>query len=156
MRESNRINLGAGKKPLKGYLNVDTQNLPDIDIVDDFRKLKFVDLDEVRASHLLEHFSREEAVKVLELWHSWLKPNGILVIETPDFQSTCRDFLKDPYWMTRHSFGSQENEWSFHKDGWYEDKFREILPKIGFEITKLEFNKTRKILPNIKIVAKKV
>jgi len=119
MRNTNRLNLGAGHKPKAGYINIDVLNLPDIDIVADFRELKYKGLDKVRAFHLLEHFGRDEGIAILKQWHSWLKRGGELSIETPDFEMICSRFEEDKAWMTRHAFGSQENKYSFHKDGWY-------------------------------------
>ena len=150
---SKRINLGAGQKPKKGYTNIDILPLVDIDVIADFRDLEYSDLDKVRAFHILEHFSREEGIALLKQRYSWLKVGGELALETPDFEMICKNFDRDKYWMSIHTFGSQENEHSFHKDGWYEEKFRQVLPQIGFEVEDVRKNTTRKILPNIQIVA---
>src|SRR3990167_2199817 len=131
--EIKKVEIGSGKKAHKGYFTVDIEPYSKANLITDFRNIEpgfFSDLDEVRAHHILEHFSREESIEVLKLWYSWLRISGILIVETPDFEGICENFNKDKYWMTRHAYGSQEAEWAFHRDGWYGDKFREILPTI--------------------------
>ena len=151
-----KIEIGSGRKPHKGYETIDVESYANPTYLGDFRTMNFQDIDEIRAHHLLEHFSRVEGESVLKLWHRWLKQSGLLIIETPDFEGICDNFRKDKYWMTRHTYGSQEAEWAFHRDGYYEDKFKEILPRLGFEIISINKSTSRKILPNITFVAKKL
>jgi predicted SAM-dependent methyltransferase len=160
MRSTNpiKLHLGCGYRILPGYTNVDSIDSR-ADIVIDFRKLDYPkqSVDEIRSHFVFEHFSRKEAKELLKQWRQWLKIGGLLVVETPDFEGICENFYKDPYWMTRHCFGSQEDEWSFHKDGWYEAKFRELLPAIGYEIISIDRRVGRKgVLPNILVKAKRV
>lgn len=149
------IEVGCGLRPHKGYKTIDVEAYAHPDYLGDFRTMTFSNVSVVRSHHVLEHFSRDESLKVLKLWYDWLKPGGTLIVETPDFEGICANFAVDKYWMTRHTFGSQEADWAFHRDGFYEEKFREILPKIGFKIISLTKSKSRKILPNITVVATK-
>lgn len=150
------LEFGSGKRPHKGYKTIDIESYSGADIIGDFRTMTFEDVEEIRAHHLLEHFSRHEGETVLSLWRSWLKWGGTLIVETPDFEGICQNFSKDKYWMARHAYGSQEAEWAFHKDAYYEDKFRQILPKLGFEIISITKSVSRKILPNITVICKKI
>lgn len=150
------LDIGAGLRPHHGYKTIDVETYAHPDYLGDFWTMSFKDIDIIRSHHLLEHFTRDEGVSVLKLWHSWLKTGGTLIVETPDFEYICKDFSVDPYWMTRHAYGSQEASWAIHKDGWYEDKFRKILPELGYKITQITRNKSRKILPNITVVAQKI
>jgi hypothetical protein len=151
----NKLELGSGKRPHKGYLTVDIEPYSHADFIGDFRNMSFNNLDEIRSHHLFEHFGRDESMKILNLWNSWLKVGGTLIIETPDFQEICRNFDKDHYWMTRHTYGSQESDWAYHKDGWWQEKFEQVLPLHGFKIISFQKNCSRKILPNILVVAQK-
>lgn len=151
-----RLDIGSGEKPHKGYKTIDIEEYAHPDYLGDFRLMSFKDVDEIRSHHLLEHFTRDEGIRVLKLWHSWLRTGGQLIVETPDFEYICKDFTVDPYWMTRHAYGSQEAEWAVHKDGWYEAKFRQVLPDVGYGILQIKRNKSRKILPNILVVAIKI
>lgn len=147
------LEIGCGRKPHKGFKTIDIEAYANPDYLGDFRTMNFENVQVIRAHHVLEHFSREEGVTVLKQWHSWLKQGGILIVETPDFEEICHDFASDPYWMTRHTFGSQEADWAFHKDGWYEAKLRSVLLIIGFTIKDIRKSKSRKILPNITVTA---
>lgn len=151
----NKLEIGVGKKHHPGYKTIDVEIYANPDYLGDFRTMEFKDIDEIRAHHLLEHFSRKEGEDVLKLWHNWLKKDGLLIVETPDFEGICDNFKKDKYWMTRHAYGSQEAGWAFHRDGWYQEKFEFILPKLGFEILEIRKSVSRKILPNITVISKK-
>jgi hypothetical protein len=84
----------------------------------------------------LEHYSRAEALKILLLWRRWLKPGGLLIVETPDFFWSSVYYLfgghKAKMEIGRHVFGSQEAEWAYHKDFWDAAKFRRTLRELGF------------------------
>lgn len=155
-KKETRLNIGCGNRYRSTYTNIDIEPKYKPDILGDFRTMEFKDIDSILAEHILEHFGRDEAIEVLKLWYSWLKPGGHLHIETPDFGLICRDFAKNKHWMTRHAYGSQESDWAYHKEGWYKEKFRKILPEIGFKIIGFKKpNNKRKILPNIKVLAQK-
>src|SRR3990167_4406121 len=151
----NKLCIGSGRRLKKDFTNIDIESKNNPDIVGDFRTMSFNDVDEIVAEHILEHFSRDEGLQVLSQWRSWLKVSGILIVETPDFEYICKNFNQDPYWMTRHAYGSQEADWAFHRDGYYEAKFRSLLPELGFEVLKIERRITRRVLPNIIVTARK-
>ena len=150
-----KLEIGVGRKHHPGYKTIDIESYASPDHLGDFRMMTFNDIEEIRAHHLLEHFSRQEGENIIKLWHSWLRKDGLLIVETPDFEGICDNFKKDKYWMTRHAYGSQEAEWAFHRDGWYQEKFEVILPKLGFNIIEIKKSVSRKILPNIRVVAEK-
>lgn len=164
-----KLELGSGKFPHQGYTHIDIDPKHRPDIAGDFRTMVFSEVDEIRSHHLLEHFSRQEGIEVLKQWHSWLKKGGKLIVETPDFEAICHHFTDQPkrLWGTREmlvmsAYGSQEADWAYHKDGWWEDKFKEVLPELGFEITLVKHthsryhkNNTWYRLPNILVEAVK-
>jgi len=81
MGDQLKLNLGAGEVPLDGYENLDIKGGTDV------RNLSaYADgsVDEVRASHVLEHISFHETDKVLAEWVRVLKPGGRLRIAVPD------------------------------------------------------------------------
>ncbi|MDE1970820.1 MAG: methyltransferase domain-containing protein [Patescibacteria group bacterium] len=140
-----RLHLGCGMHYLEGYTNVDLPSAEQTvmhsraDIYKDIRELAYADnsVDEIRNHHLLEHFSRQEALKLLFQWRRWLRPGGLLFVETPDFERGVQDFVQanllEKFVIARHLFGSQESHWAFHKDFWGEEKFRFVLGQLGFE-----------------------
>lgn len=164
-----RLEIGCGLKPHAGFKTIDVEEYAHPDYLGDFRTMSFKDIEEIRCHHLLEHFGRKEAIDVLKLWYSWLAKGGCLIIETPDFKGICEDFIKTwdldisqrkidkrRYWLSRHAYGSQEQTWAYHKDAWWEEKFKSILPQLGFKILGFRLDKSRAILPNILVVAEKL
>lgn len=145
-----KLHLGCGEKYLPGYVNIDFPQSQHrvmkvkADIYADFRELSYEagSVAEIRSHHVLEHYSRAEALKILLLWRRWLKPGGSLVVETPDFWASVVYYLfggfREKMEIGRHIFGSQEAEWAYHKDFWDKKKYRYILPLLGFEKIKFK------------------
>lgn len=139
-----KLHLGCQEKYLKGYINIDlpesehTVRKAKVDKYADVRELSYPaeSVDEVRSHHLLEHFSRQEALLLLARWHKWLTMGGLLHVETPDFEESAKKFLKgnldDQFQLARHIFGSHEAGWAYHKDFWSENKFRFVLRELGY------------------------
>lgn len=106
----------------------------------DIRTLSYPDnsVDEIRSHHVFEHFNRVEALKLIARWRRWLKPGGLLVIETPDFEESVKAYLhantrKRKMELGRHIFGSHEAGWAYHYDFWDKAKFKFVLKKFGFK-----------------------
>jgi len=139
-----KLHLGCQEKYLEGYVNIDlppsehTAQEVKADLYADVRTLFYAPgtVDEIRSHHMLEHFSRQEALVLLSRFHRWLKVGGFLVTETPDFEECIKKFLTSSrdlqMQLARHIFGSHEAEWAYHRDYWSEDKFRFVLSELGF------------------------
>ncbi|KKQ68421.1 MAG: Methylase involved in ubiquinone/menaquinone biosynthesis-like protein [Parcubacteria group bacterium GW2011_GWA2_38_27] len=140
---------------MEGYVNIDfppsehTIIIPKADIFKDIRKLEYQEnsVDEIRNHHLFEHFSRQEALKLLLQWRRWLKLGGLLVIETPDFEECAKLFIttndiEKQFKLARHIFGSHEAEWALHKDFWSKSKFKFVLNKLGFSVSEIQQNRS--------------
>jgi SAM-dependent methyltransferase len=84
-----KLNLGAGETALEGYEARDGKKgdvlypLPDGDN----------SVDEIRASHVLEHFPHGQVAAVLRDWVRALKPGGVLKIAVPDFKVVSEQYL---------------------------------------------------------------
>jgi len=170
--EVKRLEIGSGKMPRKGFTHIDIEESAKPDILGDFRTMEFSDLEEIIALHVLEHFSRKEGLEVLKQWHAWLKVGGKLIVETPDMERICGFFTTRPerLWADREHlnfalYGSQGEDWAYHKDGWWREKFKKVLPEIGFNIVKIwqkhsyiryGESRTRYRLPDIRIIAEKI
>ncbi|MEK9180216.1 MAG: class I SAM-dependent methyltransferase [Patescibacteria group bacterium] len=139
-----KLHLGCQEKYLEGYINIDlppeahTVREARVDVEADVRELDCPagSVDEIRSHHLLEHFSRQEALLLLARWHKWLKIGGLLHVETPDFEESAKKFIAgnidDQFQLARHIFGSHEASWAYHKDFWSENKFRYVLSELGY------------------------
>lgn len=142
-----RLHLGCGAKYLEGYINIDFPAsehtvLKDL-VADEYADIQGLvyprnSLDEIRLHHVFEHFSRPTALALLCRWRDWLRPGGMLRIETPDAMASIR-LMTSPLYscdskqqVMRHLFGSHEAAWAVHADGWYREKFRITLEKLGF------------------------
>ncbi len=84
-----RLNLGAGDTDVPGFVAVDRKRGGEV------FPLAFAaaSVDEIRASHVLEHFSHRETGAVLADWVRALKPGGVLKIAVPDFEKIAEQYL---------------------------------------------------------------
>ena len=84
-----QIHLGCGKVRLPGFINIDIQPGPAVDLVGDIRNLDFEDssIDLVYSCAVIEHVGRREWVDLLKEWRRVLKPGGLLRLSTNDFEA---------------------------------------------------------------------
>lgn len=139
-----RLNLGCGGRPLHEYINVDMDSAEDLakrypgqdfsgfEIKPyDIFALPFADgtVSEIRADSLIEHLPFKDEPRFFREVKRALKPGGVFVFSTPDFEETVREWLKakdewkdfyrdDPEAIrTQHWFGnfsySRENRWGY-------------------------------------------
>lgn len=130
-----KLNLGAGWRPLKGYINLDVASLPGIDIVHDLTTYPYPfedsSFDEVCAFDVLEHL--DDYIKAIREIHRILKPGGKLRIVVPHWNSNGVTF--DP--THRHGFGWTTFEYfcegyrpEFHY--YFDFKFSKLRRRIRF------------------------
>lgn len=126
-----RLNLGSGCIPLPGYLNLDANTNDSIFPLD----YKDNTVDEIRASHVLEHFGFREAVTVLKEWTRVIKPGGVLKIAVPDFSIIAEGFTNgknDKAVLEAYIMGGQTDGYDFHKSIWHGEKLCTILSVLGY------------------------
>lgn len=107
-----RLNLGAGGQPLPGFQNLDGGK------GDFLYPLPYEtgSVDEVRASHVLEHFPRAEIPLILKEWVRVLKPGGALKIAVPNFQTIAEWYLAGKQApIEGYVMGGQVDSLDFHK-----------------------------------------
>jgi predicted SAM-dependent methyltransferase len=125
-----KLNLGGGDVPMKGYRNVDIkkgeQAFP-LDYPDECA-------DEIRASHILEHFGHEETMDVLREWYRVLKPGGMMKISVPDF-AILNSVYSSPenhrYPVEGVIMGGHVDENDFHKAIFDKRKLNSQMRQIG-------------------------
>jgi predicted SAM-dependent methyltransferase len=102
--EGIKLNLGSGETELPGYINVDKRNGSEA------YPLAYDDgtVEEIRASHLLEHFSHRQTMNVLTHWVQKLRPGGCLKIAVPDFKFVADSYARgEPINMQHILMGAQ-------------------------------------------------
>lgn len=125
-----KLNLGSGSCPLEGYVNLDGNNGGSIYPLSDL----FHNADEIRASHVLEHFGHFESIQVLGHWIACLKSGGVLKIAVPDFDDLIRRYnLGEQLNFEGIIMGGQTDELDYHKSLWTASKLRMIMEGFGLK-----------------------
>jgi hypothetical protein len=126
-----KLNLGSGKTPLNGYGNVD---IADGRTVYPLEGIEDGSVSEIRASHVLEHFSHREVGDVLMHWVSKLEPGGVLKIAVPDLEKIAKGYLdgKRAPWQA-YLMGGQVDEYDFHGSAFDAEALTEVLAACGLE-----------------------
>lgn len=124
-----KLNIGAGDSPLPGYDNTfdlkhGKKAFP-LDVDD-------ASCDEIRASHILEHFGHRVTEKVLEHWVSKLKPGGLIKIAVPDLEVIAKKFIDGESgqfqgWI----FGGQTDQHDIHGGGFDFDSLGAMMRRAG-------------------------
>ncbi|TXH58134.1 MAG: methyltransferase domain-containing protein [Desulfurellales bacterium] len=114
-----KLNLGCGKHRLDGFVNVDlTGSDQDVDLSVFPWPWEDGTVEEIVASHVLEHFSKEGGRTFIEECHRVLSEGGVLHIAVPDMDKFINahltgDFspLKGYKWTDlNHLCGGDETE----------------------------------------------
>lgn len=172
--EKTKLEIGAGNNPFydESWIRQDIRKLPGIDLVCDAKHLPFSDnfLDEVFASHVIEHFSWREVKKVLTEWLRVLVINGRLEIITPDFYRlwenlvTKRDLPKSDKWkggpvdsafVAYVTGGGQDYPENTHTAHYTADWYKQTLEELGCKVEIL-YHGTNHPSPSIRIIATKL
>ena len=143
------MNLHIGGLERKtGWKVLNVQPGPHVDYVGDLRDLnQFADdsIENVYASHVLEHICQIEVVPVLRGVHRILKPGGKFLISVPDLDVLCHLFVipwatYEVKWLAmRMMFGGQVDPHDFHCMGFNEQFLRRFLEEVGFsEVRRVE------------------
>jgi SAM-dependent methyltransferase len=96
-----KLNLGAGKSRMEGYLSVDSIPFEGLDVVADLRKPWPWDdgsVSNIHMSHVLEHFSGDERVHIFNEAYRVLAPAGTVYIVTP-------------HWCSQRAYGDFTHQW---------------------------------------------
>jgi SAM-dependent methyltransferase len=107
-----RLDLGAGAVSPQGFVPLGNVNGTGI------YPLPYGDatVDEIRASHVLEHFGHREVPAVLADWVRVLKPGGRLRVAVPDFGKIAEGYVAGKDQNTQgYVMGGQTDGADFHK-----------------------------------------
>jgi len=139
-----KLHIG-GKIQKDDWKILNIQNKEGVDFVGDISDLsQFEDnsIDEIYASHVVEHVNQKNIKKTLSGIYRVLATNGKVYISVPDMDVLCRIFIakdapiKVKFHIMRMMFGGQTDEFDFHYFGWNLEFLKEYLLIAGF--TKIE------------------
>lgn len=125
-----KLNLGAGGTEIPGYISIDRK------LGTEVYPLIWTDgpVDEIRASHILEHFGHGEVFKVLQHWVSVLKVGGLLKIAVPDLKIISERYLQgERINVNGYVMGGQVDDNDFHKSVFDRETLTELMQKAGLE-----------------------
>lgn len=147
MKEA-KLHLGCGKVHIDGYINIDINKSPAVDIVDDvisLKEFKKNSVDVIYACMVLEHLGRFKYPKALKRWHDLLKKGGILRIVVPDFEAISRYYIKTKDLETIYCalYAGQDSPQNYHYWCWDFRALKKDLEAAGFRnVKKYDRDKT--------------
>jgi len=146
-----KLNIGSGRDKLEGYIGIDKYNkIADInEDIFDF-KLPSGCVDEIFASHVIEHIPQHRAPELLSKWLDALKPDGKLIMEMPDLEGLCKAFtdaktFEERFSLTLCIYGAFIDEEkpseealkngvkSPHLFGYYPKALTDLLTELGYK-----------------------
>jgi len=136
-----KLHLGCGNVHLDGWLNVDISELPAADRLDDVSTLETIvdnSCEIIYASHVLEHFGRNEYLDVLKVWHSKLCPGGVLRLAVPNIGAALTWYNgENLHELLGIFYGGQRSSYDYHKMGFDEKSLSIKLKELGFKNIKI-------------------
>lgn len=124
-----KLDIGGGDHPLDGFVNIDRK------VGKEAFPLEYADgsVDEIHASHVLEHFSYADAKEALKEWNRVLKPGGTLRVAVPDLNKVTKDTsIGDNATWRFHLMGGQTDPNDFHRSCWTTELLDAHLHEAGF------------------------
>ena len=135
-----KLHIG-GKIKKEGWKIMNIQKNPEVDFIGDLSDLsQFQDesIEEIYASHVLEHVETKKVPSTLEGIYRILKKEGKFYISVPDMDILSHAFVsplaspENKYRIMRMMFGGQIDQHDFHYFGWNYEFLRDFLNKAGF------------------------
>ena len=136
-----KLHIG-GQTVKDGWKVLNIQKKDGVDFVGDLTDLsQFSDnsIEEVYASHVLEHVAQKKVLDTLKGVNRILKKGGKFYISVPDMDVLCKIFIdektetKVKFHTMRMMFGGQIDDFDFHYFGWNFQFMNEFLLKAGFK-----------------------
>lgn len=128
--EHTKVNLGCGKMMIDGYDNIDIKDGRQVYPL----SYPYGSLQEIRASHILEHFGYRQIPNVLNNWVSKLKPGGVLKIAVPDFHKIVGYYtFHTGENVMGYLMGGQVDEYDYHKSMFDRNMLAYLMKNAGLE-----------------------
>lgn len=139
-----RLNIGCGRVILPGWVNIDLEALPGVDLALDVTTgLPFENVEYIVAEHFLEHLEVEHAIFFLQECRRVLAADGVLRLSTPNLdwvwtnmyvparQHTVAEAVRDCFWLNKSFHG-----WGHHFL-WNQRTLVATLEAVGFDTVEI-------------------
>jgi len=123
-----KLNLGGGLQKIAGFKTVDRLHNQEVFPLPDYADNS---IEEIRASHILEHFGHREAVEVLKEWVRVLQPDGLIRISVPNFDWIVNNYNNHNLPIEGYVMGGQVDDNDYHKSIYTTKKLTEMLSFVG-------------------------
>jgi len=136
-----KLHIG-GKQIKDDWKILNIQKNDGVDFVGSISDLSQFDdnsIEEIYASHVVEHVDQKNIKKTLEGIYRVLKNDGKFYISVPDLDVLCRIFIdnkapaKVKFHVMRMMFGGQTDEFDYHYFGWNYEFLNSYLIEAGFK-----------------------
>jgi predicted SAM-dependent methyltransferase len=136
-----KLHIG-GKQEKEGWSILNIQKKDGVDFLGDISDLsQFQEnsIQEIYASHVVEHIDQKNIKKTLKGIYRILKDDGKFYVSVPDLDILCRIFiaknapLKVKYHVMRMMFGGQTDKFDYHYFGWNFEFMNNYLLEAGFK-----------------------
>jgi hypothetical protein len=121
-----KLNIGAGSTVIEGFTPIDRK------FGSEAFPLPYADssVDEIRASHILEHFTFGDAQKAMEEWSRVLKPGGRIRISVPDVDKVLKDETPNRLF---YLMGGQMHADDIHKSAYDRNRLTALMQQNGLK-----------------------
>ena len=136
-----KLHIG-GKEIKDGWKILNIQKNEGVDFIGDISDLsQFQDnsIEEIYASHVVEHIDQKNIKSTLKGINRVLKDGGKFYVSVPDLDILCRIFIeksapiKVKYHVMRMMFGGQTDNFDYHYFGWNYEFMNNYLLEAGFK-----------------------
>lgn len=118
-----KLDIGGGRDPLSGHINVDLRNLEETDVQSDATDLEMFEdesVSRIHANSLVPHLPN--LVEAMQEWARVLEPGGELVLDATHAHSTgiVQDIDHHHWSWTAGSpeFFDADSDWAYYLEGW--------------------------------------
>ena len=136
-----KLHIG-GEQVKEGWKILNIQKKEGVDFIGDISDLSQFDdnsIEEIYASHVLEHVAQKNIKKTIEEIYRVLVADGKFYVSVPDMDLLCKIFI-DPkappqvkMSVMRIMFGGQIDDYDFHYFGWNYLFMKDFLTESGFK-----------------------
>ena len=136
------LHIGCGLVDIEGWINIDGRTFCHTHFTShDFDLGAFTNhsVSQIYMSHVLEHFSYDDAIRLLTHFKSKLSPGGVMFIAVPDFAKIANKYIQtgNLSQILPALVGGQNYEYNLHKYVYDFNTLSNLLKSLGFNNVQL-------------------